>query len=110
MTSGFQNCHYFLRLNRPNEKNVTFFKTHPLRQNDCIILCLSYYVFRTLIRLLKINEHIEIYYHYRQENDLIDSMGVLGLSSVIRDDMKTKHENVFLDQGLRKTSYNCHEM
>lgn len=49
-------------------------------------------------------------FSFRQENDLIDSMGVLGLSSIIRDDMKSKQENIFLDPGLRKTSYNCHEM
>ena len=38
----------------------------------------------------------------------MDSMGILGLSSIIRE--KTKHDPAYLEAGIRKQSLNSHQM
>merc|ERR1719471_2813931 len=66
----------------------------------------------------KDEEPLAIPFSFRNENDMIDRMGIIGLSSMLRDKLYheeerlsgRKQENSFFADGIRKTSYNCHEM
>ena len=44
----------------------------------------------------------------RFDSERMDSMGILGLSSIIRE--KTKHDPAYLEAGIRKQSLNSHQM
>ena len=54
--------------------------------------------------------------YFRHDNDAIDRMGILGLSSILRNNLsvnegsRKQNEKGFFAEGIRKSSYNCHEM
>ena len=54
--------------------------------------------------------------HSRHDSDAMDRMGILGLSSILRDNLAVNgddrklNENGFFAEGIRKSSYNYHEM
>ena len=47
-------------------------------------------------------------FYIRYDSERMDSMGILGLSSIIRE--KTKHDPAYLEAGIRKQSLNSHQM
>lgn len=54
------------------------------------------------------NQETRIPFSFRYDTEKMDSMGILGLSSFIRE--KTKHDPTYLEAGIRKQSLNSHQM